>query len=1064
MRYKDQRRLDQIIGDPSGATWYACEDPETDRRLLIKAWHHLSSKDATLQLFWSRHVRQLQKLSICKSGRDYLLPVLDSWSDEDGFHLAFLSDGRLPIGDKRPLHSRRTTWRNLYRLACAVNTLHNAGFVHRQISLNSVFTDSSSPDADFQLGNFDWGVWLREPSQTEGPPGTYSFDTDWLDFAKLAITLLNLRWEEASRDYAGAGLRFEEFRVLRDLLKPLPSRGNPVESIERLCDAQEATGSYYYIGYNLKTHGRIWNSVDPERELNDDLDSPILRLVSTNYGLSRQLVLTGRRHDYFLKPEGITPGIQTVDHIRRRRRRTGPSKPIPLAQLRIINLDKHDTHAINNARTWWPESSKTSDSNGARELNALRSLLGCEVIWQLATTTWLVRLTSTKRFGTKFRHRVEIVSDQSRTQLNELLGLKAPEEELEAALTRPRFPRSSEWKVRRWPLDHTASEDWLVEAAPVGTGERVFVFTGRTRFEPGQQLELVSPAARGNEALARRKLRFLQSLDESHPLLKLIHDPLVQRQHKARRVPSIAESGLDDSKRLAVQSIERTPELFAVQGPPGVGKSFLLLHLIRRTLADHRASRILVTAHGQDTVNQFAESLESNISDLPEGLLIVRARYGTETHKEAFHIQNVLKRFLDNVRSSSAFADSPVCVQEGVASIPMEAGAESTLASLILASADILLTSTNSRDVEEGTESNSLFDWVIVEEAGRASGTDLIGPLLLSNQRLLVGDSNQLPPFGERQLRLMLQTKKHFRQITQSDALAIGDSSRSTLRRILEELTISGSNIDDIASVASLFTSVYKKGTTEVAGRQQTSAKLTYQYRMHPRIGNLVSELFYEKGLKSAESVTKKRKNQDRPFRLAGKLANVASPLVFVDTPYVADRRGAAERNPPYWNRAECEAVEQILKCIRTRGERTLSVAVLTPYNEQVSRLRRFLVSQAKRLFVSPEDLVRTIDSFQGNEADIVIGSLVRNNTRGYGKGLGILSDARRINVLISRAKWVLILVGSSRFLKTRVPAGRPITVDTDLYVLKQLYKKISDRRTFCYMPAQRFTAKRWRR
>ena len=64
--------------------------------------------------------------------------------------------------------------------------------------------------------------------------------------------------------------------------------------------------------------------------------------------------------------------------------------------------------------------------------------------------------------------------------------------------------------------------------------------------------------------------------------------------------------------------------------------------------------------------------------------------------------------------------------------------------------------------------------------------------------------------------------------------------------------------------------------------------------------------------------------------------------------------------------------------------------------------------------------------AFQGNEADLVVVSLVRNNQHAFPQSaLGFLSDPRRMNVLLSRAKWQLILVGSLDFLKTIVEAAR---------------------------------------
>jgi superfamily I DNA and/or RNA helicase len=72
--------------------------------------------------------------------------------------------------------------------------------------------------------------------------------------------------------------------------------------------------------------------------------------------------------------------------------------------------------------------------------------------------------------------------------------------------------------------------------------------------------------------------------------------------------------------------------------------------------------------------------------------------------------------------------------------------------------------------------------------------------------------------------------------------------------------------------------------------------------------------------------------------------------------------------------------------------------------------------------FSKPDDsssFCSTVDAFQGAEADLTIISLVRNNSDSYPlSALGILLDSRRMNVLLSRAKHQLVIVGSYEFLK----------------------------------------------
>jgi DNA polymerase alpha-associated DNA helicase A len=66
---------------------------------------------------------------------------------------------------------------------------------------------------------------------------------------------------------------------------------------------------------------------------------------------------------------------------------------------------------------------------------------------------------------------------------------------------------------------------------------------------------------------------------------------------------------------------------------------------------------------------------------------------------------------------------------------------------LLLRSSDVTLATTSSHIIVEMIADGEQFDWVIVEEAARANGAELVGALLLGNRRIMVGDHNQLSPF-----------------------------------------------------------------------------------------------------------------------------------------------------------------------------------------------------------------------------------------------------------------------------------------------------------------------------
>ena len=77
-------------------------------------------------------------------------------------------------------------------------------------------------------------------------------------------------------------------------------------------------------------------------------------------------------------------------------------------------------------------------------------------------------------------------------------------------------------------------------------------------------------------------------------------------------------------------------------------------------------------------------------------------------------------------------------------------------------------------------------------------------------------------------------------------------------------------------------------------------------------------------------------------------------------------------------------------------------------------------------MFAAPFDLTigkragATVDEFQGSEADVVVVSLVRNNALQPWKSIGFLKEATRMNVLLSRARHKLVIVGSWDFFATR--------------------------------------------
>lgn len=172
---------------------------------------------------------------------------------------------------------------------------------------------------------------------------------------------------------------------------------------------------------------------------------------------------------------------------------------------------------------------------------------------------------------------------------------------------------------------------------------------------------------------------------------------------------------------------------------------------------------------------------------------------------------------------------------------------------------------------------------------------------------------------------------------------------------------------------------------------------LQEQYRMNEMIMGYPSAVFYQNKLQAHASVA---------HRL---LFPGDAPLLFIDTAgcgFEEKWEGVSISNP--------EEAAFLLKHLTTLTEKLdgASVAVISPYKEQVETLKdQFLHSPLAK---HPNISVNTIDSFQGQERDVVYISMTRSNAEGI---IGFLSDIRRMNVAMTRARKKLVVIGDSATL-----------------------------------------------
>lgn len=290
------------------------------------------------------------------------------------------------------------------------------------------------------------------------------------------------------------------------------------------------------------------------------------------------------------------------------------------------------------------------------------------------------------------------------------------------------------------------------------------------------------------------------------------------------------------------------------------------------------------------------------------------------------------------------------------------------------------------------------YDLVIIDEAGRASASELAMAMQSAKKVVLVGDHLQLPP---------LYDKKMLSKVARNLELPIKEVKKTDFERAL--IATDGIMLED-------------------------------QFRMAPEIGKIVSKVFYEgllgKKLKTA------RGNADEILFNYGKPWNKV--VSWIDT---SDKNLVENNeNKKISNKFEVDLICKLLVNLFKNNKDIYElmdgwlledkgnppIGIITGYAGQVSAINMKFDTNKEMAKLKKYVRVDTIDAYQGSENRIIILSLVRHNTE---LKTGFMNDVSRINVAISRAKERLVFIGAAKMWET-INSKEP---------LAEIYQMISD-------------------
>ncbi|GMS84708.1 hypothetical protein PENTCL1PPCAC_6883 [Pristionchus entomophagus] len=398
-----------------------------------------------------------------------------------------------------------------------------------------------------------------------------------------------------------------------------------------------------------------------------------------------------------------------------------------------------------------------------------------------------------------------------------------------------------------------------------------------------------------------------------------------------------------------------------IEGLPGSGKTSTLVALVRSIVA--LGHTVLVTAYTHSAVDNLLAKIAKV---LPSSQLL---RLGK---------QSSVHPAVQGLTLESKLADC---------SSPQEKydRAKKVLANTPVVAASSLAVATH-----------SLFSWrkfdiCIVDESSLVLESSLIGALLSSDRFVLVGDAKQLKP--------LVQNKQ------------AGEEGMST--SLFERLISAHSN--------------------------KHAVTLDKQFRMNRVVSSVASSLFYHGRLvcandKVAESCLNsvheeyEKKNGEREEGLSSALlvaldGSIDNSAVFIDVPSGNEEgKDETEDSPSSTtvslsmggivNEREAEVVNRLIEELMARGLPTSSIGVAAVYRKQVELLRRSIPTGIE---------VNTADQWQGRDAEVLICSLAWTRSHGR-KRSELLSDEKRINVALTRAKYKMIFIGCARSMRERCP------------------------------------------
>lgn len=455
---------------------------------------------------------------------------------------------------------------------------------------------------------------------------------------------------------------------------------------------------------------------------------------------------------------------------------------------------------------------------------------------------------------------------------------------------------------------------------------------------------------------------------------------------------------LSDEQNRVINNALTSKNYFLLNGPPGTGKTSIIVKELVRELYKNENCNILLLAYTNRAVDELCETVNNaiiNFDDKNDGNVNYGrtdrnfVRIGGELSCSKEHQHNLL----NNIIESEAIRLENIGEKFSRESI-----------NSVLAKHRVFISTVASISGKTDIFNLKKFDIVIVDEASQILEPQIVGILPKCSKFILIGDHKQLPA-------IVLQDPE----------------SSKTNNELLESIGL-------LNRKNSLFERLYtycEKNKFDFA-----YDKLTYQGRMHREVALFPNHSFYQSDLKEAFDIPnlpikikEDLKRQIQPLSLSSPTKNELTDLLARKRLVFFQSKADKQNHFGKSNIQEADLVVRIVQAIKKLYafnskpfSEKKTIGIITPFRNQIALIKQKLEEANIPNF---EDItVDTVERYQGSQRDIIIFSFAINNPFQLNGIVNLNDDGtvdRKLNVALTRAKEQLILIGNDSFLSNNL-------------------------------------------